>query len=162
MMVKILRDFRTDFPRKMREGFYAFGTAEGTRSRSGQMIQAQAGFWKAVNVDNSIILVVALEGTEEILPPADQKGLPLPDLSVGLGVFFDLMSVEAVRERAKYLTENYQVDFAQAAMDVIYERIALLHLRYGKRKYMGFYSRSLEEIYSPREELSAQQSTKEG
>lgn len=151
MFVRILRAMYADYPRKLAEGHIGLIFAEGTRSRTAAMLVAQAGVTKLLDHPNAVYLLVALEGTEKILPPADRHGIPLPLFGTPLTVIFGIRTQEEVSVRSTQLSEQFEVSYEQAFIDVLYgEGIAQLHKDHGDAKYAGYYGVALEEIYAPR------------
>lgn len=148
---KIWEALKTQYPAGLSAGYIGLIFAEGTRSRSGAMIQTPSGIAEILKHPGSIYLPTAIEGTEKILPPADARGIPLPILTEGTKIIFgEILTFEYVEERARQLQKDFRVNHRQAFIDVIYREIALLHEKHGSRSYMGHYGRPLEDIYPKR------------
>lgn len=125
--------------------------AEGTRSKGAKIIEPPSGIVALLKHPGSIFLPTAIEGSEEILPPADKRGIPLPIFAAKTRVIFGkFLTFECVDERAKELVSKFRVSYSRAFIDVIFREIALLHINQGEASYAGHYDKPLEEIYTRR------------
>jgi hypothetical protein len=150
---------KKDFVQKLLEGYVGMMFAEGTRSRSGKMLRASRGVVDYLGKD-WVILPLAIEGTEKILPPAKEGSFPFPNLwqpvtiIVGKPIFKDecVKMASFYREHFDTLVNGKieRLSLDQATIDIVYRQIALLHIEKGNPEYSGYYSRPLEEIYIPR------------
>lgn len=139
---------KQEFPKLLASGFVGLIFAEGTRSRSGAMLQASSGMTELLKHPQSVYLPTAIEGTEKILPPADNHGIPLPIFTQATRIIFGKpLTFEEIDRKAKELQREFSISYRQAFIDVIYREIALLHEKFGDKSYMGHYSRPLEVIY---------------
>ncbi len=142
---------KEQYPAALTIGFIGLIFAEGTRTRGGKMLIASSGMTDLLKHSGSIYLPTALEGTEKILPPADNRGIPLPIFTQSTKVIFGKpLTFEEVDEKAKTLQREFRIGYRQAFIDVIYRAIALLHINHGDASYAGYYEKTLEEIYVAR------------
>lgn len=139
---------KEQYPYYLSEGYIGLIFAEGTRSRSGKMIEPPSGIAEVLKHPGSIYLLTAIEGTEKVMPPADERGIPLPDFMVGTRIIFGVpVTYETVDEEVKQLQQQFKVNYRRAFIDVLYRKIALLHIEQGEPSYAGYYEKPLEEIY---------------
>lgn len=151
MAREIWETLKTVFPSGLNLGFIGLIFAEGTRSREGKMLIASSGMTDLLKHPGSIYLPTALEGPEKILPPADERGIPLPIFTQSTKVIFGKpLTFEEVDARAKQLQRDFRIGYRQAFIDVIYRAIALLHIENKGENYAGYYAKPLEEIYVAR------------
>jgi 1-acyl-sn-glycerol-3-phosphate acyltransferase len=141
-----------DFQSHLSNGRVGLIFAEGTRSRQAELLMASSGIVDHISMDSSVILPIALENTEKIIPPADERGLPIPNFRQSCTVIFGQPLLwEDVESEAKIRHQGYRVSFQQAAVDIVFEEIARAHREFGNESYTGHYRRAFWERYKKRE-----------